>query len=62
MANFCKFIVPAIIAFLLTQISRADERVVEGREKAVNNLKTSAATNNAEKKLFARKSELLAVT
>ena len=55
MANFCKFIVPAIIAFLVTQISRADERVVEGREKAVNNLETSAATNNAEKKIICKK-------
>ena len=52
MANFCKFIVPAIIAFLVTQIARADERVVEGREKAVNNLETAAATNNAEKKII----------
>ena len=49
-------LVPALIAVLVTQISRADERLVEGKEKAVINLKTSAATNNAAKKLFARKS------
>ena len=55
MANFYKFIVPALIAVLVTQISRADERVVEGREKAVNNLETSAATNNAEKKIICKK-------
>ena len=62
MVNFCKFIAPALIAFLVTQISWADELLVEGKEKAVINLKTSAATNNAEKKSFARKSKLLAVT
>ena len=50
MVDFCKFIVPAIIAFLVTQISWADERLVEGKEKAVLNLKTSATTNNPEKK------------
>ena len=55
MANFCKFIVPAIIAFLVTQISRADERVVEGKEKSAINLKTSAATNNAVKKIICKK-------
>ena len=49
MANFCKFIVPALIAVLVTHISRADERLVEGKEKAVLNLKTSATTNNPEK-------------
>ena len=32
MANFCKLIVPALIAFLVTQISWADERLVEGKE------------------------------
>ena len=49
MANFCKSMVPALIAFLVTQISWADERLVEGKEKAVLNLKTSATTNNPEK-------------
>ena len=39
MANFCKFIVPALIAFLVTQISWADERLAEGKEKAVLNSK-----------------------
>ena len=55
MANFYKFIVPAIIAVQVTQISRADERLVEGKEKAVINLKTSAATNNAAKKTICKK-------
>ena len=55
MPNFCKFTVPALIAFLVTQISWADERLVEGKEKAVINLKTSAATNNAEKKIICKK-------
>jgi hypothetical protein len=53
--NFYKFIVPALIAVLVTQVSRADERLVEGTEKAVINLKTSAATNNAEKKIICKK-------
>ena len=61
MANFCKFMVPPLIAVLVTQISWADERLVEGKEKAVVKLKTTAATNNVEKE-FARKSKLLAVT
>ena len=55
MPNFCKFIVTALIAFLVTQISWADGRLVEGKEKAVINLKTSAATNNAEKKIICKK-------
>ena len=55
MANFCKFIVPALIAVLVTQVSRADERLVEGTEKAVINLKTSAATNNSAKKIICKK-------
>ena len=55
MANFCKFIVPTLIAVLVTQISRADERLVEGKEKTVVNLKTSAATNNAERKIICKK-------
>ena len=50
MVDFRKFIVPAIIAFLVMQISWADERLVEGKEKAAINLKTSSATNNPEKK------------
>ena len=62
MANFRKSMVPALIAVLVTQISWADERLVEGKEKAVINLETSAATSNAAKKSFARKSKLLAVT
>ena len=55
MANFHKFIVSVLIAVLVMQISRADERVVEGREKAAINLKTSAATNNAAKKIICKK-------
>ena len=55
MANFCKFIVPALIAFLVTQISLADERLAEGKEKAVINSKTSAATSNPEKKMICKK-------
>ena len=55
MANFYKFIAPALIAVLVTQISRADERLVEGKEKAVINLKTSAAINNAAKKIICKK-------
>ena len=55
MANFYKFIVPALIAVLFTQISWADERLVEGKEKAVINLKTSAATNNSAKKIICKK-------
>ena len=50
MTGLCKFIVRALIAFLVSQISVADERLVEGEEKAVVNLKTSAATSNPEKK------------
>ena len=33
MANFYKSMVPALIAFLVTQISWADERLVEGKRK-----------------------------
>ena len=55
MANFCKFIVPALIAFLVTQISWADERLAEGKEKAAITLKTSSATNNPEKKMICKK-------
>ena len=55
MANFYKSMVPALIAFLVTQISWADERLVEGKEKAVINLKTSAATNNPGKKIICKK-------
>ena len=55
MVNFCKFIAPALIAFLVTQISWADELLVEGKEKAVINLKTSAATNSPEKKIICKK-------
>ena len=55
MANFCKFIVPALIAFLVAQISWADERLAEGKEKAVINSKTSAATSNPEKKMICKK-------
>ena len=55
MANFCKFIVPALISFLVTQISWADERLVEGKEEAGLDLKTSAATNNPEQKIICKK-------
>ena len=55
MANFCKYMVPALIAFLITQISWADELLVEGKEKAVLNLKTSAATTNPPKKIICKK-------
>ena len=55
MANFCKFIVPALIAFLVTQISWADERLADGKEKAVINLKTPAATNDPDKKMICKK-------
>ena len=55
MKNFYKFIVPALIAVLVTQVLRADERLVEGTEKAVINLKTSTATNNSAKKIICKK-------
>ena len=55
MANFCKYMVPALIAFLITQISWADERLVEGKEKAVLNLKTSAATTSPAKTIICKK-------
>ena len=55
MTGLCKFIVRALIAFLVSQISVADERLVEGEEKAVVNLKTSAATSNPEKKMICKK-------
>ena len=55
MAIFYKFIVPVLIAFLVTQISWADERLVEGKEKAMISLKTSAGANNAEKKIICKK-------
>ena len=49
MKDLCKAIVSVLIAFLVMQMSWADERLVEGKEKAVLNLKTSATTNNPEK-------------
>ena len=55
MTDFCKVIVSVLIAFLVTQISAADERLVEGKERALVNSKTSDATNNPEKKRYARK-------
>ena len=55
MANFYKFMVPALIAFLVTQISWADERLVGGKEKAVINLKTSAATTSPAKTIICKK-------
>ncbi len=55
MKDLCKAIVSLLIAFLVMQMSWADERLVEGKEKAVINLKTSAATNNAEKKIICKK-------
>ena len=55
MANFRKSMVPALIAVLFTQISLADEGLVEGKEKAVVNLKTSAATTNSEKNIICKK-------
>ena len=45
MANFCKSMVPALIAFLVTQISWADERLVEGKEKAVLKFKNNRSNN-----------------
>ena len=50
MTGLCKFIVRALIAFLVSQISVADERLVQAEGKAVVNSKTSAATSNPEKK------------
>ena len=55
MANFCKSMVPALTAFLVTQISWADERLVGGKEKAVINLKTSAATTSTAKTIICKK-------
>ena len=55
MANFYKAMVPALIAFLVTQISWADERLVGGKEKAVINLKTSAATTSPAKTIICKK-------
>ena len=55
MTDFCKVIVSVLIAFLVTQISAADERLVEGKEKALVNSKTSDATNNPEKKKICKK-------
>ena len=55
MTDLCKAIVFVLNAFLVMQMSWADERVVEGKEKAVINLKTSAATNNPEKKIICKK-------
>ena len=55
MTDFCKVIVSVLIAFLVAQISAADERLVEGKEKAVVNLKTSAATTNPEKNIICKK-------
>ena len=52
MANFYKSMVPALIAFLVAQISWADERLVGGKEKAVINLKTSAATTSPAKTII----------
>ena len=55
MANFYKSMVPALIALLVTQISWADERLVGGKEKAVINLKTSAATTSPAKTIICKK-------
>ena len=55
MANFCKSMVPALIAFLVTKIYWADELLVEGKEKAVVNLKTSAATTSPAKTIICKK-------
>ena len=55
MANFCKSKVPVLIAFLVTQISWADERLVEGKEKAVLYSKTSGATTDPAKKIICKK-------
>ena len=55
MTDFRKVIVSVLIAFLVTQISAADERLVEGKERALVNSKTFDATSNPEKKRYARK-------
>ena len=55
MKDLCKAIDSVLIAFLVMQMSWADERLVEGKEKAVINLKISAAANNAEKKIICKK-------
>ena len=55
MTDLRKAIVSVSIAFLVIQMSWADERVVEGKDKSVISLKTSAATNNAEEKIICKK-------
>ena len=55
MKDLYKAIVSSSPAFLVIEMSWADERLVEGKGKAVINLKTSAATNNAEKKIICKK-------
>ena len=55
MTDLSKAIVPILIAFLAVQISWTDERLVEGKEKAEINSKTSAARNSAEKKIICKK-------
>ena len=55
MTDFRKVIVSVLIAFLVTQISSADERLVEGKERALVNSKTSDPTSNPEKKMICKK-------
>ena len=55
MTNFFKSMVLVLIAFLVTQISVADEPLVEDKERAVVNSKTLAATNNSGKKMVCKK-------
>ena len=50
MTNFLKSMVLVLIAFLVTQISVADESLIEDKERAEVNSEASAATNNTEKK------------
>ena len=50
MTNFFKSSVLVLIAFLVMQMSVADEPLVEDKERAKINSKASAATNNPGKK------------
>ena len=58
MTDFRKVIVSVLIAFLVTQISSADERLVEGKERALVNSKTSDETSNPEKKMICKKTKV----
>ena len=54
MTDFCKVILSVLIAFLVPQISAADEPLVEDKERALVNSKTSDATSNPEKEICKR--------